>query len=209
MADLISGQDWLGPVHHLAGRPFGAGPLERLTVVGALAKQARDTPDARFLSELGDEPRFVTYSEAHRTVSQQAAVLAAHRLNRGDRVGLLGHNSIDFALAVLSVLEAGCVAVLLSHLDPPARTSAQVEFAQVQLVLCDSGLLGVAEACAVPRRKSFRSNSSSHRAETRTSLRSQRQDRLMRRLSSSRPGRPAPRKRWCNLTSRPLRMPGP
>lgn len=151
MADLISGQDWLGPVHHLAGRPFGAGPLERLTVVGALAKQARDTPDARFLSELGDEPRFVTYSEAHRTVSQQAAVLAAHGLNRGDRVGLLGHNSIDFALAVLSFLEAGYVAVLLSHLDPPARTSAQVEFAQVQLVLCDSGLLGVAEACACRR----------------------------------------------------------
>ena len=139
MADLISGQDWLGPVHHLAGRPFGAGPLERLTVVGALARQARDTPDARFLSELGDEPRFVTYSEAHRTVSQQAAVLAAHGLNRGDRVGLLGRNSIDFALAVLSVLEAGYVAVLLSHLDPSARTSAQVEFAQVQLVLCKIG----------------------------------------------------------------------
>jgi len=40
MVDLISGQDRLCPVHHLAGRPFGAGPAERLTVVGALARQA-------------------------------------------------------------------------------------------------------------------------------------------------------------------------
>jgi long-chain acyl-CoA synthetase len=88
----------------------------------------------------------VTYSEAHRTVLGQAAVLAENGLKRGDRVGVLGHNSIDFALAVLSILEAGCVAVLLSHLDPPSRTSAQVEFTQVQLVLGEPGLLRVAEA---------------------------------------------------------------
>ena len=103
MVDLISGQDWLCPVHHLAGRPFGAGPAERLTVVGALTRQARETPDARFLSELENKPRFVTYTEAHRAVFQRAAVLAEHGLKRGDRVGVcLGHDSIDFALAVLS-----------------------------------------------------------------------------------------------------------
>jgi long-chain acyl-CoA synthetase len=148
MADLILGQDWIRPVHHLAGLPFGSGPAERCTIVGALARHARAMPDAQFLSQIGDDARTVTYAEAFRAVQQQAAFLVASGLARGDRVGVIGQNSIAFALAVLAILEAGGVAVPLSHQDPPARTAAQVEFAQVRILLYETAYAGLAEACA-------------------------------------------------------------
>src|SRR5580700_5123044 len=111
MADLILGQDWLRPVHHLLGRPFGSGPTDRRTIVGALARQAWAIPDAQFLTQIGDDARTVTYAEAYRAVMQEAGFLVASGLARGDRVGVLGQNSIDFALAVLAILEAGGVVV--------------------------------------------------------------------------------------------------
>jgi long-chain acyl-CoA synthetase len=148
MEDLILGHNWLGRVHQLEGRPFGCGAAERRTIVGALARNAALSPDALFLSETSDEPRAVDYAEAHREVARQASVLVAHGLGRGDRVGVLGHNSIELALVVLSILEAGGVAVLLSPSDPPARTNAQAEFAQARMMLCESSLSAHAGSCA-------------------------------------------------------------
>jgi acyl-CoA synthetase (AMP-forming)/AMP-acid ligase II len=148
MSDLILGQDWLRPVHHLGGRPFGSTAGEPGTIVGALARHARAIPNARFLSEIGDGARMVTYQEAHRAVQRQAAFLLANGLARGDRVGVIGPNSIAFALAVLAILEAGGVAVLLSRQDPPTRIAAQADFAQVGILLHDASCVGLAETCA-------------------------------------------------------------
>ena len=156
MVDLILGRDWLRPVHHLPGRPFGSGPANRCTIVGALARHARAIPDAQFLSEITHDARTVTYAEAFRAVQQRAAFLIAFGLTRGDRVGVIGHNSVEFALTVLSVIEAGGVAVLLNPQDPAARTVAQVEFVQVRIVLYETSHAAVAEACAsVPKILSF------------------------------------------------------
>ena len=151
MVDLILGQDWLRPVHHLAGRPFGSAPAERCTIVGALARHARAISDTQFLSQVGENARTVTYAEACRAVKQQAAFLVASGLSRGDRVGVIGSNSIAFALAVLAILEAGGVVVLLSHQDPPARTVAQVEFAEVRFLLYETTYASVAEGCTSAR----------------------------------------------------------
>src|SRR5215472_2354532 len=147
MADLILGRDWLCPVHHLAGRPFGSGPSERLTIVGTLRRHAAAIPDALFLSEIGEDALTVSYLEAYQAVQRRAALLAAVGLARGDRVGVIGSNSIAFALAVLAVLEIGGVAVPLGNQDPLARIAAQVEFAQVRILLYDSSLTAIAEAC--------------------------------------------------------------
>jgi acyl-CoA synthetase (AMP-forming)/AMP-acid ligase II len=148
VVDLILGRDWLRPAHDLPGRPFAAGPPERHTVVGCLARNLALIPDLQFLSEIGNAGRTVTYAEAFRTVQQQAAFLRASGLTRGDRVALIGQNSIAFALAVLSVLEAGGVGVPLSYLDPPARTSAQIEFAQVGILLYEPIYESIAQSCA-------------------------------------------------------------
>ena len=126
MGDLILGQDWVRSVHHLAACPFGVGPTS--TIVGALERHARAIPGAPFLSQTGSDPQTVTYCQGYRAVHQRAALLQASGLARGDRVGVLGHNSIDFALLVLAILESGGVAVLLSPQDPLARTAANLEF---------------------------------------------------------------------------------
>ena len=152
MSDLILGQDWLRPVHHLATCPFGVAPVERFTIAGSLERHARAIPDAPFLSQIGLDARTVTYSKAYPAVQRRAALLRASGLVRGDRVGVLGHNSIDFAFVVLAILESGGVAVLLSPQDPPARTAAHIEFTQVRFLFYDSACVSVVEASASSQR---------------------------------------------------------
>ena len=77
MTDLILGQDWLRPVHHLPERSFGSGGADYLTTVGYLGRQARAIPWATFLSEVGQDSRPVTYSEAHRLVQQRHGIHVA------------------------------------------------------------------------------------------------------------------------------------
>ena len=95
MTDLVLGRDWLRPVHHLPGQPFGSGPADRSTIVGCLARHARAIPAATFLSEVGQDSRPVTYFEAHRMVQHRVAVLSAAGLRHGDRVGVFQSGSGD------------------------------------------------------------------------------------------------------------------
>src|SRR6516162_10114067 len=122
--DLIRGDDWLRPVHHLPGYPFGRGPKHRLSIFGAVARHARVRPNLPFLTEIGYSLPYqtITYGQAHRRVQQRAVLLGIWGLKPGEIVGILGRNSIDFVLAVLGALEAGCVVALLNPLDPFART---------------------------------------------------------------------------------------
>jgi long-chain acyl-CoA synthetase len=55
-------------------------------------------------------------------------------------------------MAVLSVLEAGGVAVPLGPHDPPARISTQLDFAETHFLLYELACAGVAEACVGTRR---------------------------------------------------------
>ena len=65
---------------------------------------------------------------------------------------VLGPTSIDFALAVLAVLEAGGVAVLLNPLDPPSRTAMQIDLVEADFMLYDLACAAVAGACVGNRR---------------------------------------------------------
>ena len=166
MTDLVLGRDWLRPVHHLPGQPFGSGPADRSTIVGCLARHARAIPAATFLSEVGQDSRPVTYFEAHRMVQQRVAVLSAAGLRHGDRVGVLGQTSSDFALAVLSIVESGGVAVLLSPLDPPSRIARQIDFTEMRFLLYDSACSGIAASCVTTQRTwSFQELASSSRGQ--------------------------------------------
>jgi acyl-CoA synthetase (AMP-forming)/AMP-acid ligase II len=151
MTDLISGRDWLRSVHHMPGRSFGAGPIWRSTIVGMLGRRAHFAPHASFLTQIGyDQP--ITYAQADHKVQCRAAALVASGLRRGGRVGVVGPTSIDFALAVLAILEAGGVAVLLSPDNPPRRTATQLDFAGADILLFDPACQEVAQACGRTRR---------------------------------------------------------
>jgi len=158
MSDLILGHDWLGRVHHLPGRLFGSGPSDRATIVGSLTRQARYMPESPFLTYAGETAASstVTYAQAHAEVGRRAGQLARWGLQRGDRVGVLGANSIHFVYAVLAVLEAGGVAVPLNPHDPSARTCAHVEFTQVRMLLHDEASAATVASCSsVERSCSF------------------------------------------------------
>ncbi len=155
MSDLLRGHDWLRPVHHLPQYPFGAGPLEQSTVCGALARHASVTPDAPFLTGIGDAGGAVTFRQAWEQMQKRAALLAGWGLQRGDRVGILGPNSVEFALSVLAVLEAGAVGVLLNDKDPEARIANRAEFAGVRYLLYDSTCAQAAASCPAERLCSF------------------------------------------------------
>ena len=155
MPDLMLGKEWLRPVHHAPGYPFGAA---RTTITGALGKQASIQPDNPFLTELRDAKReSLTYRVAYCEVQKRAGALAAWGLERGDRIGILGPNSADFVLAVLAVLEAGGVGVLLNHRDPEARIASRAAFTGVRFLLHDPASTTVAQACtSVERFYSFK-----------------------------------------------------
>jgi len=151
--DLLLGSDWVRPVHHAPGYVFGAASPEESTLVGVLSRHAAAAPEAPFLTGLDDAPqRRLTYAGAHAEVLRRAAVLQSWNLRRGDRVGLLGANSVDFALAVLACLEGGAVAVLLNHRDPVERIAHRAEFTGVRFLLHDSGLAAAAEVCGCAQR---------------------------------------------------------
>lgn len=146
MPEAIPPERWARSVHRLPGRPVEVGPLRRRTVVGALARVAREAPHAPFLSDV-DGDASVTYVEAHRTVQRRAALLRASGLRRGERVAVLAHTSIDLALAVVAILESGGVAVPLSPHDPPRRNARNVEFTEARFVLCDEACVQAAQSC--------------------------------------------------------------
>jgi acyl-CoA synthetase (AMP-forming)/AMP-acid ligase II len=137
-ADLLLGGDWVREVHSAPGYAFGIAPPEESTIAGVLARQAARMPDAPFLTSL-DTLSTLTYSEAWSEVRRRAAVLQSWGLRRGDRVGIIGQNSADIALAVLASIEAGAVTVLLNHKDPEARIAGRAEFTGVRFVLCEEG----------------------------------------------------------------------
>jgi long-chain acyl-CoA synthetase len=151
MPNLILGTDWVGPVHQLPGRPFGSWS-EDGSILSSLARHARSAPEAPFLTDIGAPACALSYADAHRRVEQQASMLIGNGLQRGDRVGVLGHNSADFALAVLAVLRGGGVAVPLSPQDPPGRIGGHLEFTEARLLLHDSDCTGIAAACAATLR---------------------------------------------------------
>ena len=140
----------MAPVHHLRGQSFGAGPPDNSTIIGVLGDHARARPDALFLTDVGIGPPVerLTFGQAYVEVKRRAALLASWGLARGERVGVLGENSIHFVLAVLAVLEAGGVAVLLSRDDPPRRLDSRVRFVQMRFLLHDAEHSAPAQACA-------------------------------------------------------------
>jgi len=147
MSDLILGDDWVGQVHQAEGERFGVGPADRATIVGALARHARAIPDAAFLTDTTNGAPALAFAAAHREVQCRVAWLLQLGLSRGDRVGILGRNSIDFVLAVLATLEAGGVAVPLSPADPATRIASHVEFTEARFLLFDAETEAVAATC--------------------------------------------------------------
>lgn len=99
-----------------------------VTIPALLARRARD--DASLHALVMDD-RTITYAELDAASAALAARLVAASVTKGDRVGLLMPNGIDWATTAMAVMRLGAVLVPLSTLLRPPELVAQVRAACV------------------------------------------------------------------------------
>lgn len=105
-----------------------------------LEASADRAPDVVLLAHGHD--RF-TYADVESRANRLAALLAARGVARGDRVGLLAENGIEYLAGFFGILKAGGCVVALNSANKP-HTSRQL--------LADSGAVGLVTRVAQVRR---------------------------------------------------------
>jgi acyl-CoA synthetase (AMP-forming)/AMP-acid ligase II len=103
-------------------------PAEAWTIPQVMARRRR--ADARVQALVSDESS-ITYAELDDASRALAGRMVRAGLGKGDRVGLLMPNGIDWATAALAVMRVGAVLVPLSTLLRPPELLAQLRVASV------------------------------------------------------------------------------
>ena len=100
-----------------------------------MAAQAGSQPDAVALVEYGGPQ--LTWAELEDRCTAAASALSAHGLLAGQRVGLLGGNSIAWAVAWFGVLRAGLVAVPINPQSSPDEVRNVLSHSGARVLLTD------------------------------------------------------------------------
>jgi long-chain acyl-CoA synthetase len=100
------------------------------------------TPDATFLRELRDgKAPAVTGRELQERITKARSFLASQRLTKGERVALLGPNSIDWVAIDLALMAEGLIVVPLYARQAPGELVAMMKDCGPALICCgDIGL---------------------------------------------------------------------
>ena len=104
------------------------GAPARRTVADLIRRHASTAGDARFLVTDDDH---LTYADLDAHTRAVAAAIVRAGAGKGARVGLLAPNGIDWAVAALGIVRAGCVLVPLSTFLRPPELRAQLATAGV------------------------------------------------------------------------------
>ncbi len=86
-----------------------------------------------------DQWHWLTRAEVQQRVRRVAAWLYNTGVRRGDRVGILGHNSPEWCIADFSILRIGAVTVPAYFTDPPEAVRYVFEDAGCKLILVEPG----------------------------------------------------------------------
>jgi long-chain acyl-CoA synthetase len=113
-----------------------------VTFLGNICARLDKEPDAIFLCELrGTETPSVTGRELLERITSARSFLAGLRLNKGDRVALLGHNSIDWVAIDLAIMAEGLIVVPLYARQAPAELVAMMKDCSPALICCGDATL--------------------------------------------------------------------
>jgi long-chain acyl-CoA synthetase len=113
-----------------------------VTFLGNICARLDKEPDAIFLRELrGTETSSVTGRELLERITSARSFLAGLRLNKGDRVALLGHNSIDWVAIDLAIMAEGLIVVPLYARQAPAELVAMMKDCSPALICCGDATL--------------------------------------------------------------------
>lgn len=111
---------------------------KRRHLLSELLLDARRFPEREYLIQ---DDRRITFAEHERAVERAAAALGAHGVGRGDRVLLLGRNSVDWVISFWAVLHTGAVVVLGNAWWSDAELAHGVTTSDPRLVLADANRL--------------------------------------------------------------------
>ena len=118
----------------------------RLPLLPAVVRErAQSSPDAPAVFAGGNA---LGYRDLHELVVALHGRLRHHGVRPGDRVAILGLNSIEWIAAFLACLDSGAVAAPLSYRLSPYELEQQIALLQPRLVLADEEFLEHATAGA-------------------------------------------------------------
>ena len=103
-----------------------------------IGERARATPDR---TAVRDGTSALTYGELWEQSARLAALLTAHGIGRGDRVGMLLAKSVECVVTMLGVLRAGAAYVPVDPRAPASRAAFVLRDAAVRAVVSRAGLL--------------------------------------------------------------------
>jgi long-chain acyl-CoA synthetase len=108
-----------------------------VTFLDGIFARLETSPGAVFLRELRDgQTPAVTGRELLEKITQARAFLASQHLKKGDRVALLGHNSIDWVAIDLAVMAEGLIVVPLYARQAPAELVAMMKDCSPAVMCC-------------------------------------------------------------------------
>jgi long-chain acyl-CoA synthetase len=128
-------------VHEAVANVVSAPP----TLSAALRAHAVDRRDQPALVD-GEET--LTYRELAELVAELTGRLARLGATPGERVAILGRNSIEWVAAFLACLDLGVTAVPLNDRLSPLELTEQISRVEPRLVLADEAMLGTAAEAA-------------------------------------------------------------
>lgn len=94
-----------------------------------------------FQQKLGREWQRISHADVHRRAHELAAGLVSLGLRQGDRVAIVGENSIDWVLAYYAVVIAGGVGVPLYYDLKPSEIAEMVERSDARLAFVSAKAL--------------------------------------------------------------------
>jgi long-chain acyl-CoA synthetase len=113
----------------------------RMTVFANRRKSLRELLDDSLAfgdrDYLVDGDRRISYAQHHAAVARVAADFAASGVGKGDRVAILGRNSIDWVVAFWATVSLGAIAVGLNAWWSPAEIGYAIEDCEPALVIDD------------------------------------------------------------------------
>ena len=113
-----------------------------MTFLDNILARLETSRDAIFLRELRDaQTPEVSGRELLGTISRARAFLAGQHLKKGDRVALLGHNSIEWVAIDLAIMAEGLIVVPLYARQAPAELVAMMKDCSPALICCGDAAL--------------------------------------------------------------------
>jgi acyl-CoA synthetase (AMP-forming)/AMP-acid ligase II len=114
-------------------------PSEDKNIGTLIARQASLNPERLYIVE-PESLRTLTFGELDRLTKEIFLALSSHHLEKGDRVGLCFNNGISAALAFLTVVSNGVVAVPIGPLATQFELKRILDDCGAKFIICAQDL---------------------------------------------------------------------